>query len=115
MRRLKTRNNQIRYIRISLFYKVLCALTETQISLTPFEKITLAWARLEPPTLASQDAKKNEKSAIFDVTTGLYHYLYIYEHGVVVRAFGMNWGDNRFVSRSAHHCWALSKFFLSLA
>ena len=31
------------------------------------------------------------------------------EHGVVVRAFDLYWGGNRFESLAAHHCWALSK------
>ena len=30
-------------------------------------------------------------------------------HGVVVRAFVLYWGGNRFESLSTHHCWALSK------
>ena len=35
-----------------------------------------------------------------------------WEHGVVVRAFGLYWGGIRFESLSTHHCWSLSKSFI---
>ena len=35
------------------------------------------------------------------------------EHGVVVRAFGLYWGGIRFEPLSTHHCWSLSKSFIS--
>ena len=35
-----------------------------------------------------------------------------WEHGVVVKAFGLYWGGIRFESLSTHHCWALSKSFI---
>ena len=34
------------------------------------------------------------------------------EHCVVVRAFGLYWGDIRFDYLSTHHCWSLSKSFI---
>ena len=33
-------------------------------------------------------------------------------HGIVVRAFVLYWGGNKFESLSTHHCWALSKSFI---
>ena len=37
-----------------------------------------------------------------------------WEHGVVVRAFDLNWDGIRFESISTHHCCALSKSFIQI-
>ena len=34
-------------------------------------------------------------------------------HGLVVGALGLYWGGVRFESLSTHHCWTLSKSFIS--
>ena len=74
-------------------------------------------------TIASRGAKNSNTSAEYlnnkRKKTGRNNKQKVYfisereEHGVVVRALGLYWSGIRFESLSSHHCWTLSKSFIT--